>query len=109
MDDNYFLTPNHRLNNSTSTIELNSEVGSFLVLYAFRYAIGRRTYAIDDLNNFLRLQFPHLNPVIGKMILKEIQSELELNRRISEISPLSPRDLSSWERTLKLLLNHPLN
>lgn len=89
------------MNNSTSTINLNSQEGSFLVLYAFRYAIGRRTYAADEVSDFIKANFNFLDSSIQNLIIKEIKLEIEHNNRLKLSENLTPIDMKCWIRTLE--------
>lgn len=47
--------------------------GSFVLVAAFRYAIGRMTYAIDAVAIELIAAAPHLNPKDRELIAREIK------------------------------------
>lgn len=55
------------------------EVNEEMVMYAFRYALGRNTYAVSTVSDYL-IQFWHrFKPHTREQIIKEIEEAIERN------------------------------
>jgi len=56
------------------------EVNEDMIMYAFRYALGRNTYAVSTVTDYL-IQFWHrFEPHTREQIIKEIEEAIEKNQ-----------------------------
>lgn len=67
-----------------------------MIFYAFRYCLGRQTYAVQDCADYLRRNWPRLNEFTRALIKKEINDAFMRNRYGSEI------DRKQWQGILEL-------
>lgn len=66
-----------------------------IAFYAFRYALGRMTYAVDDVVTILISLKDELNGRIKHKICDEIKEAIKMNRAGHKC------DLEDWKRLLK--------
>ena len=70
-------------------------INNDITFYAFRYALGRQTYAVNDVVNYLLEHWGELDKTVQKIILKEISQHLHYAKnQSSDINIL-------WQRVLK--------
>lgn len=70
------------------------------ILYAFRYALGRSTYAVSDVAEFIIRNKMFLQPYIKKQIVQEIK---EYFSRIHNNGLYMQCDKDCWDNVLKEL------
>jgi hypothetical protein len=58
---------------------MNKHETNILMLCAFRYALGRRSYIVDDMANLLIKYKSTLNVYTRVLIIKEIKTAFETN------------------------------
>jgi len=68
---------------------------SELIFCAFRYCLGRMTYIVSQMCDYLVDHWTDIEPAYQKMIHKEIEEALELGRAGME------QDQDSWIECLK--------
>ena len=69
-------------------------INNDITFYAFRYALGRQTYAVHDVVNYLLKHWDELDKFSQKTILKEIAQHLHYAKnQNSDINIL-------WQRVL---------
>jgi len=68
-----------------------------IIFYAFRYALGRKTYVVSDVCNYLYQNWSQLNEQTQETIIKEIKKYLKSEEdRFSDIN-------ITWQRLLNVL------
>jgi len=72
------------------------EFNSDILFYAFRYALGRKTYAVSDVVNCLEENWSELNYKDKTIIQKEIQEA------IKEGNAGMDMDIVQWQKILNL-------
>ena len=55
---------------------MNSIEFNDLCLYAFRYALGRKTYAVDDVCSIIKEHIPDLTDNTLRLIMREIKDAI---------------------------------
>jgi len=78
---------------------LSNEELNDLVVYAFRYCIGRRTYAVHDINKIIRKYITLLNTNTLILIQKEINQALIQNNLGMDF------DKTEWLDTYTIISN----
>lgn len=76
-------------------IKLETDLEQFIVVAAFRYALGRRSYAVSIITQWLIKNWNEIHPNDQKLIKKEIQEALDNNRAGMEM------DEQRWKKVLK--------
>lgn len=67
-----------------------------ILFYAFRYAIGRRTYAVKDVVNYLFDNWYFISGNTKKLIIKEINQAIEKDEAGMDC------DIEEWNKILDL-------
>ena len=67
-----------------------------ILVYAFRYALGRKTYCVDDVTMSIRHNWDLLDTTTKKLIHKEVKSAIETNNYGMDM------DKKEWLKILKL-------
>lgn len=75
-------------------IEIEKLILNDLLVYAFRYALGRSTYAVADMVHYLIMFKEYLNPSQKDVIIRDIERALETNNYGMEM------DKPYWESVL---------
>ena len=78
---------------------LTNEELNDLIVYAFRYCLGRRTYAVHDINKIIRKYITLLNTSTLILIQKEI------NQAIKDNNVGMDFDKKEWQDTYILISN----
>lgn len=66
------------------------------LMWAFRYALGRRTGAVDDVIGTLKTHWSKLEPFTRTQIKEEIQRAIDMDMAGAEC------DIESWKGVMKL-------
>jgi hypothetical protein len=53
-------------------MQINGEDFDLVVIAAFRYALGRRTYIVPAVTNFIKANSRHIPKLVKEMIISEI-------------------------------------
>ena len=69
-------------------------VSENMIMWAFRYALGRRTGAVTDVVDFLKENWDKLQPFTQNQIQEEIRNAIRLERAGSGI------DITQWQSLL---------
>jgi hypothetical protein len=69
-----------------------------ILICAFRYALGRRTYITSTVSDVIRGAWPHLSPGDRALIQREIRQAIDQGRAGMEC------DIKSWQKVLELEL-----
>ena len=72
------------------------EVNEDMVFYAFRYALGRRTYAVGTVSDYLIDNWHRLKPQTKEKMLEEIRDAIKHKRAGMDM------DVKMWQRILLL-------
>jgi len=80
--------------NKPTTVEINTDELRALVIYSFRYAMGRQTYAVQEVVEALLKYWDHLEDRDQALIVKEISTEITRGNYGMDI------DLKQWQRVL---------
>lgn len=75
---------------------IHESVQRDLLIYAFRYALGRRSYAVADVANVLRRAWPELSHA-DKHLYK-----LEIREAITRDCAGDDQDIKTWQALLEL-------
>lgn len=67
-----------------------------MLFYAFRYALGRRTYAVSDVVDELQKQWPTITQRTKCHIHREIADAISTNRAGDDC------DIKEWQKVLAL-------
>jgi len=67
-----------------------------IMFYAFRYALGRRTYATSDVSSYLIEHWKELNTITRVLIHKEIKEAIK-----NDVAGMNC-DITSWKKLLLL-------
>ena len=79
-----------------------SEREDQMMFYAFRYCLGRMTYAVDDCARYLIANWDRLSENSQKLIVKEINEALEKAKAGHPGYPAGHQcDIDSWTRVLE--------
>ena len=70
-----------------------------ILFYAFRYALGRKTYSVSDVSDTIIANWEELSEIIKRLIQKEIQEAIDEDCAGMEC------DIQSWSRILQLSVN----
>ncbi|MEK6884828.1 MAG: hypothetical protein AABY22_34670 [Nanoarchaeota archaeon] len=73
-----------------------SDFNENITFYAFRYALGRKTYASFEVANYIIYNWDKLSEKTQRLIKKEIQEAVELGRAGMEM------DERKWKQILTL-------
>lgn len=65
-----------------------------VLFYAFRYALGRRTYAVAEVASELRAHAPTLSNKTKLSIIKEIEEQLQHSESMDQ------GDVKEWQRVI---------
>jgi hypothetical protein len=65
-----------------------------MIVYSFRYALGRQTYATSDMSNIIVKYWDDLREAEQKLIVKEIEQAIVENKAGWDI------DIKSWQCVL---------
>jgi hypothetical protein len=104
------------------TLTLSPTESQAIILYAFRYCLKRRSYAVGDMCDFLRSRWSELEPHTQQLIVKEIKEEIARDDRSierkqqliaagkSELAAdtyraLMQQDRNNWENVLDRVTN----
>lgn len=89
-----------------------SQVPEFMVISAFRYALGRTTYVVEECCDWLCYNWSGLAEGVQNIIKKELEAAFDsddwysINHAIAVYPGISPLgmhcDRSQWERVRKL-------
>ena len=72
------------------------EVNENIIMYAFRYALGRKTYSVSEVADLLIENWHRFKPHTKEQIIREIEGAIERNEAGMEI------DINEWKRILLL-------
>lgn len=72
------------------------KVNENMIMWSFRYALGRRTGAVTDVVETLKRIWKELEPFTQQQIREEIQNALRVN------SAGDTCDIVQWQKILKL-------
>ncbi len=72
------------------------EVNEEMVMYAFRYALGRKTYSVSTVSDYLIDFWGRLKPHTKEQIIREIETAIERNEAGMEC------DVNAWKDVLLL-------
>lgn len=75
---------------------MNITVTTDILIYSFRYALGRQSYCVSDVVKNIKDNWEKLNINDKQLIIKEIKIAIENNKIGMEI------DKKNWEEILKL-------
>lgn len=78
-------------------IKIETDLEYFVVIAAFRYALGRRSYAPSIIVSFLVKNWKKLSESDQKLIKKEIKEAIERGRAGDQYC-----DVPEWERVLNI-------
>ena len=67
-----------------------------VLFYAFRYTLGRQTYAIGDMVKVIKEQWPNLSSLFKAKIIQEITIAIELGKAGMDM------DIKQWQTILDL-------
>jgi len=67
-----------------------------ILLYAFRYALGRMTYAVGIVSDTIITHWDEINPILQAIIHKEIREA------INSLHAGMAMDIECWNKVLKL-------
>lgn len=67
-----------------------------ITFYAFRYALGRKTYAAFETAQYIQVHWEEFSKKTQKIIYKEIEEAIELGRAGMEMDELQ------WKKILSL-------
>lgn len=70
-------------------VKIDSYNCASLMLYSFRYVLGRMSYAPDDWVDMFKFLYPQLEDRDKDLLFERIKEELEQAFRIEEINPKS--------------------
>lgn len=73
-------------------------VQSDIIFYAFRYALGRRSYSVSTVVNYIKNNMPLVHDRVKKVMIKEIQEAVAEQRAGDEFI-----DAPEWTTLRKLL------
>ncbi len=85
-----------------------SQVPAFMVIGAFRYALGRMTYVVEECCDWLCYNWSGLAEGVQNIIKKELEAAFDSDdwysiNHVTGIRPLGMHyDRSQWERVRKL-------
>lgn len=77
-------------------IKLETDLEQFVVIAAFRYALGRRSYAVSLISDWLIKNWKEISINDQTLIKREIQEALDRDRAGMQM------DRQDWEKVLKL-------
>lgn len=72
------------------------EVDENIIIYAFRYALGRKTYSVEEVSNCLIENWSKFKPHTKEQIINEITEAIKRNEAGMDI------DINAWKRVLLL-------
>jgi len=75
------------------------EMNQDIIFYAFRYALGRSTYAVSDVANYLIKNWVYIDRHTQQLIHKEIIEAVENGSAGMEMDEIQ------WKSILELLIN----
>ena len=73
------------------------EVDEDFLIFAFRYALGRKTYAVSDVANYLNENWNKLSLMTKVLIKKEVKDAIE-----NDFAGDPQVDVPYWQRLLDL-------
>lgn len=68
-----------------------------VLVYAFRYALGRMTYAVSDMQKLIMESWPNLSPLTKEVIKKDIVQYREFHGQIG-----MDMDHQGWLKILEM-------
>ena len=72
-------------------------INNDITFYAFRYAIGRQTYAVNDVANYLYQHWSELDKQTQDLIIKETKDYLYMQEnKLSDINII-------WQRLINMV------
>lgn len=75
----------------------------FLVLYATRYALGRRSYSVGEVVGWLKDNWGSISDNTKVTIRKDIEARIQRGSRLPEDHPLGDScDRKQWEQILEM-------
>ena len=72
------------------------EVNEDMVMYAFRYALGRKTYSVETVSSYLIENWHRFKSQTKEQIVREIETAIERNEAGMEC------DINAWKAVLLL-------
>ncbi len=75
-------------NDRRTLMESSSKIDSAMAVYAFRYCLGRQTYAVSDCVSWLIANWDILEENDQKLIIKETREALRHGSWISKIDEI---------------------
>ena len=72
------------------------EVEENMVVFAFRYALGRKTYAVKEVSDYLIDNWHRFSPHTKDQIVRDIDRAIEINEAGHEC------DINAWKRIILL-------
>lgn len=87
----------------------DEQVPSFLILYAFRYALGRTSYAVGEVVDYLEEHWDEIPIAIRRIIHDEIRRRLKQESLVEDARSLLGHscDRKRWLQVLDLPLPSP--
>lgn len=76
-------------------IRVDITVPDWMVVNAFRYALGRRSYAVGETADEIRRLWPRLSDDTRRVILRDLDKHIELHRS-GAANPFRDMDLDIW-------------
>lgn len=77
-------------------MENKLDIKEDILFMAFRYALGRRTYAVGEVVDSLKHNWEHLSQNIKDLVKREIVSAIQYNNAGMEM------DIKKWNEVLNL-------
>ena len=75
-----------------------SKVDNDIIFYAFRYALGRKTYAVKDVSDYIVNHWEEIDPLTQQLIWGEIDEAIKRGEAGMSVDELA------WARILELLV-----
>lgn len=73
------------------------EVDENIIMYAFRYSLGRKTYSVEEVSALLINNWGRFKSHTKEQIIREIETAIERNEAGMEC------DINAWKSVLLLL------
>jgi len=70
---------------------MNEKINENIVFYAFRYCLGRRTGAVDEMVNYLKMNWKRLPENTQNQIQEEIKTTIDRGNAGSDC------DIKNWK------------
>jgi hypothetical protein len=73
-----------------------------IVIYATRYALGRKSYCVEDVCEYITARKNELSDSCKRVLIKDIEADIKLYHRLGMTCGM-PCDEESWLKLLEVL------